>query len=248
MTTKKSYGLVSATSAAGAAIAGVSIFNLIRKGLSLGLHPVIADIVEAYEYIFHSVFFDFVFAWITVPIPSYIKDIFAVWLVGTSATIRVVNDLVRVIQRQRGNDSPPFVIAFLVRMSGLQRLLGLGDQDAKALWQKLTSKELLRRYGTTQRGQVASVWLFYVTICLTWPRAYYKLLRADVVRSLDSLSKRLRGATTTSSRSTPIVEDEDRRFPFLPETELGGVVTAKHTAFVLCVVVLLLLSNAGLPG
>lgn len=76
----------------GVILGAVAIFNLIVKGFELGLAPIMRDILNVYIYLFHGLF-DWLFHWIGWDVPSWLKDIFSIWLVHLGISIRCLISL-----------------------------------------------------------------------------------------------------------------------------------------------------------
>lgn len=71
----------------------VSVANLIIRGFDIGVTPVLATLVDAYTWLFHDVIFGFLFGWLHVEVPSWVKDVFAAYLVAQGIWIRAFNHL-----------------------------------------------------------------------------------------------------------------------------------------------------------
>ena len=89
-----------------------------------------------------------------------------------------------------------------------------------------------------------AIWTYYTISLVTWPITYVKLLGGDTAHARRYFKERFSHATSHDEGE----DDENSRFPFKKLTKVGGLFTVRHTAFVLAVVALLLVSNAGLPG
>lgn len=74
----------------GAVVGAISILNLIVRFFDLGLSIIIADLIAAYFWLFHEVIFGFIWQIIHIDVPPWLTDIFILWSVMASITIRTI--------------------------------------------------------------------------------------------------------------------------------------------------------------